>query len=345
MNKVMVVLSVISLTACASTTSTIVNEKDIDGLTYFMPNKDFIVTITMTEPDSHGSNKVSNIVFSASTAYADRSKQYVLKHGTNLFNDSKLDVTVDTTGLLKSSTSTSTSKVAEVLVGLATTAGYKASKSIAPSCNKAGDYVFIFEPSDKPTDKCGVHIEISSLTKSADTIKTTIKKPDSSYSGVFYRQEEAYKIKASFANGDIYKEAILYSPSGSETLFLPISKSFFADSESTLTFTDGMPTGYKQDDKSELVGAFAIPAKVIGAYFKAVGELFGAFSTKNTNESALIKSESSLELEKYNSQRDLELSKIESDYKFKLAELKAQACKSAIADNNQELIDSLGCGN
>lgn len=343
MNKVIVVLMAIFLSACANTTSTLVKDEGVDGLTYFMPKKDFIVTITMTEPDDQGSNKVSNVAFSTSTAYADRSTQYVLQHGANWLNDNKLAVTVSEAGLLKTSTSTSKTKVTEVFEGIATTAGYGSLMLAAPSCNKAGDYVFIFQPDMEPTEKCGVNIDISPLPITANTIKAHSKKPDSSYSGVFYRQEEAYKIKAITANGNINKETILYSPSGSETLFLPISKSLFADSEATLTFTDGMPTGYTQDDKSEIVGALAIPAKVIGAYFKAAGELFSAFSTKNTNESALIKSESALEIEKHNSQRDLELSKVEADYKFKLAELKVQACKSAVADNNQNLIDSLGC--
>jgi len=343
MNKVTVVLLVIFLSACTNTTSTLVKNEGVDGLTYFMPNKDFIVTITMTEPDGKVPSKVSDVVFSTTSAYADRSKQYVIQHGVNWLNDNKLAVTVSESGLLKTSTSTSKTKVTEVFEGIATTAGYGVLKQTEPSCNNGGNYVFIYQPDIKPPVNCGVTIDISQLPKTTDTIKSHSKKPDSSYSGVFYRQEEAYKIKATTADGSINKEAIIYSPSGSEVLFLPISRSLFGDSEATLTFKDGMPTGYIQDDKSEIVGALAIPAKVIGAYFNAVGELFSAFSTKNTNESALIKSESELEIEKRNSQRDLELLKIESDYKFKLAELKAQACKSAVDDKNQDLVDSIGC--
>jgi len=118
MSKKIVIVSVMFLSSCSNTISTIVENESVDGLTYFMPNKDFIVTITMSEPDEKtGINKVNNVVFSTSTAYADRSIQYVLQHGTNLLNDNKLDITVDTRGLLKSSKSTSNSKVADVLKG------------------------------------------------------------------------------------------------------------------------------------------------------------------------------------------------------------------------------------
>lgn len=94
MNKVTVVLLVIFLSACTNTTSTLVKNEGVDGLTYFMPNKDFIVTITMTEPDGKVPSKVSDVVFSTTSAYADRSKQYVIQHGVNWLNDNKLAVTV-----------------------------------------------------------------------------------------------------------------------------------------------------------------------------------------------------------------------------------------------------------
>jgi hypothetical protein len=163
------------------------------------------------------------------------------------------------------------------------------------------------------------------------------------FSGIFYRQDIAYRISAKSAT--VNKEAILYSPSQSQDLFLPISRSLFADSTATLTFEDGMPTGYTQDDKSELVGLFTIPAKVVSAYFGAVGQLFTAFSKKNTDESALIKSDVALELEKHNAERDLELAKTKADYKFELAEIKVKACKAAetAKPRDQALIDSLGC--
>lgn len=338
-------ISVLFWSACSSVTSTMVSKDYVDGLTYYMPKKDFVVTIIMAKPDNSGKNEVSNVVFSQSKAYADREIQYILAPQTNLLNDNKLNVSISEIGLLKTSIVNSTSKVSEVFEGIAQIAGYQAFIQTKEKCKKAGSYIFIYDLSKKKKEdkQCGVKITIKSLSNTSASTKNHKTKNDTGYTGIFYRQEIAYKITATTDEGDIHKEAILHSPSESKTLFLPVSRSFFADSEAKFTFIDGIPTIYSQNDESELVGAFSIPAKIIGSYFKAAGELFSSFNTKNSNESALIKSNSTLELEKYNAQRDLELSKIESNYKFKILELKVKACESAIANNDQKLIDSLSC--
>lgn len=344
MKKILISIVAVSLMACSNTKSTLVGSSAVDGVTYFMPNKDFIVTITVSDVPG-GNTEVSNVTFAESLPYADRSRRYVLEHGSNILNDNKLIVTVNERGLLKTATSESKTRVADVLVGIAESAAQAgvAAANAADGCSKAGDYVFIFKVGTDPDPKCGVSIKITPLSL-PEKVAAHATHADSSYPGFFYRQEKAYKISASTAtHGRISKEAILYSPSGSETLFLPISKSLFADSTANLTFADGLLTGYTQDSKSELVGLFAIPAKVVGAYFKAVGEVFSAFSTKNTNEAALLKAESDLSLAKHNSERDLDLAKAQSDYKFELAQIKVKACALAVQENDKPLIESLEC--
>ncbi len=350
------VLVILLLSACSTTTSTAVRMNGVDGLTYYMPKKDFIVTVTMAGEGTE--LHVSDVVLEATSAYADRSQQYVLQHNLNLLSDSKLDVTVDPSGLLKTTNSTTTTQVQATLEGIAASAGYGSfapnpdDRSLTDNCTKAGVYVFLFDPLNlfpegkhlEKDAKCGLTIEFIKLDKGKTKGKELNKNKNEKHSGVFYRQEMPYKLRAFTSDGTINKEKIIFSPSESKTMFLPLSRSFFATSNATLTFEHGIPVGYIQDDKSELVGAVSIPAQVIDAYFAAAGKLFSAFSTKNTNETALIEQETSLALAKHNTQKELELAKLEADNKYKLRELKIQACTAAINGNNPELVKALECG-
>lgn len=346
------------LSACTVINSTPVPQKaeaTPDGLTYFMPRRDFIVSIEMGKPDGKTGVEVTNVTFSRTAAFADRSQVYILNIGKNLLADTKLTISVGENGLLKKSTAASTSQVEETFIELAKAAaqfelGAEPAEGEPPLpdvCSNPGTYTFVYEPTTRFDTKCGVEISITPAPEAEhDALQPSSRVENIAYSGVFYRQEKAYLLKAEARNptGRIFsKSEILMSPSESKTQFLPISRSFFADSTGDITFVDGVPTDYDQDNKSEAVGLLTIPAKVVGAYFAAVGEIFSAFGTTKTNEAALLGQEKDLQLAKYNSERDLELEKAKADYKYKLLEGKVNLCAEAVKQKNSALVDELKC--
>ncbi len=181
---------------------------------------------------------------------------------------------------------------------------------------------------------------------------------DKARPGIFYRQDRSYMVTAELQgkNGTILfnKTAVVRSPSESKTLFLPVSRSFFADSTATFKLVDGVPTDYGQDDKSELVGALIVPAKVIGAYFAAAGEFFTAFSKDQDNQIKLIESEKNLELAKRNADRDLEAAVLAADrqaevdrttanLQFEITKKKLDLCVAAFKAGDNDLFDKLKC--
>jgi hypothetical protein len=116
--------------------------------------------------------------------------------------------------------------------------------------------------------------------------------------------------------------AVVFSPNASNTHFLPISKTLFANNKAEVSLADGMPESWKQDTDGELIGLLKLPADIIGAYFSAVGEMFEGFSSADEKQ----------------------VEAITQDLKLQLARQKYQACTLAIQSDNKELVEALGCG-
>src|SRR5439155_15354195 len=106
--------------------------------------------------------------------------------------------------------------------------------------------------------------------------------PGTSKAGVFYRQEEAFKVTAEGAGLKV--TTIVLSPSLAPTRFLPIFGSLFASAEADFGFVDGMPTKYDQNADGESIALLKLPADVIAAYFGAVGKMFDNFKARDTKE-------------------------------------------------------------
>ena len=70
-------------------------------------------------------------------------------------------------------------------------------------------------------------------------------------------------------------------------MFLPFGQTLFAANDGKVTFDEGVLSTYKQDDQGELVALLQFPATILGAYFTAVGNIFSAFSSRDTNEANL----------------------------------------------------------
>ena len=144
---------------------------------------------------------------------------------------------------------------------------------------------------------------------------------EKAHSGIFYRQNEPYLVKAE--GPGINMQQLVFSPSFADTAFLPVKKTFFADNEADFTFTDGVPTKYKQSTSGEAIALVKLPADIFSAYFAAIGSVFDAFKTNDTKEKdALTQS-----------------------MKLELAKLKYDACIKAITAKDNDALKSLGCEN
>lgn len=357
-----IVLTVLS--GCSAITSTELSDsaatiKTPSGLTYFMPRKDILIEITIEEVDK--ALIVKDVTIGTTDAFADRSKVYVLNHGTNLLADNKLTIKVNSAGLLESATATSTSQVEEAFSNLAkAAANFESAGSKPLKCTRPGKYTFVLAVDDRDGESmCGLTVVSQPVKQEGNEHlpATHNQHADKAQSGLYYRQERAYLVTAEQLDGEdllFHKTAVVTSPSESNTLFLPVSRSFFADSTAKFTLVDGIPTNYDQDDKSELVGALIVPAKVIGAYFAAAGEIFTAFSQNQANQIALIESEKNLELAKRNADRDLEaailaadrmaeVDRAKADLQFEITKKKLDLCIAAVEAKNDDLIAKLKC--
>lgn len=313
MKKLFVILSTVLIASCSSVSSIEdPSAGSVDGLTYYMPKKDFKVTIKVE------GGKVTEVNLGTTPAYPDLSKQYVLNHGTNFFGKNTLDVGVNENGLLTSSKSTTVSGVNDAFKNLATSLGQLQTTNFAApaaTCTTDGDHIFTYSAVGTDT-QCNVNILITKVTSAA---KGHSRPSKESHSGIFYRQNEPYKITAT--SGGLNVSSIVFSPSDSKTLFLPVSKTFFANNEAEFEFKDGVPSKYKQDTDGELVALLKFPADIISSYFEAVGSVFDSFKSNDDKEASALASSLSLEL----------------------AKMKYEACLEAIKAKDNELIKELEC--
>lgn len=301
--------------ACASYTSTDARTDTAsapDGLMYFLPKKDFKITITIA------SNTAPSITLATTAAYPDPFERYALRYQRGLVGRTDMDIAVSN-GLLTSATSVYTPQVSDALEAISGVAppGFVPFEATDLSC-KAGTHTFIYDAPGQYDDACGLRIDIETL-HALEYVMPRTSQPDTEQPGVFYRQNLPYRITASSKGRNISN--VVFSPSGSETYFLPLPKSFFAGHNTNFTFTDGVPSSFNVDSDSEIIALAKLPADVIGAYFSAVGKLFTAFSTASTEEASALNDALTLEL----------------------AKQKYDACIAAIKAGNPELVRDLGC--
>jgi len=326
-------LSTVTFSLVAGCTSINSTPTDMpgDGLVYFMPKKDILVTVVKAQPDSKGS--VGTTVTIASTsAYADQTQPYVLNFNRNLIGKNELNVGIGTSGLLSSTKSTTTSGVTDALKNLAESLGTLHAKQLAapaPACD-TGTHTFLYsvEPGDKAQSACGMKVTVTRLAAQQQQAAPAASTPEASappkskeqgYTGIFYRQEEAFLVVV--GGGALNSSAIILSPSLAKVRFLPIEKTFFGSNQADFGFVDGMPTKYDQNADGELIALLKLPADVIGAYFGAVGKVFDSFKAQD----------------------DKQADALASSLKLELAKKKYDACIEAIKARNDPLIQQLDC--
>lgn len=296
-----------------------------NGLVYFMPKRDLVVTIRVENKD------VKEVTFGVTDAYPDVSKPYVLRYGRNPLGKNTLDVGVTPAGLLTSTKSTTVSGVSTALKNLVTSVtqidGLKMNVQPAPGAKPCsnGTHKFVYEPTGKgKASPCGVNLNIDAIdalpTGSGHSNPAKVER-----SGVYYRLNLPYKVIATFVdsnNTNYNMETIILSPNESATFFLPASSTFFSNSSAEFGFVDGVPTKFGLDTDGEIVALLKLPADVISAYFAAVGSLFESFSKKYKYEAEAQAGKLSVEL----------------------AKKKYEMCTAAILKGEMDLVKSLECG-
>lgn len=310
LTHIVLACSILGLTACSSIKSSqsMADSNNI-GLSYFLPKRDILVTISI---DKDG--KISDVAIASGDAYPDPAKRYLLQHGSNMFGKNTLDIGISEAGLLTSAKSTTESHVSEALKNLASSLGtvkttFSATKKEGKDkvCTTPGSHVFLvdLQSNEQSFDLCGLTIGITKLekdpasqgqsgTKASMGVDPHIYEGGSVHSGVFYRQNIPYRITAS--GFGMHKAAIVLSPSGSPTYFLPASHTFFSNNKADFGFNNGVPNKYMQETEGELTALLKLPADIISAYFAAIGSVFDAFKNNDSKEAAALKEAYKLEL-------------------------------------------------
>ena len=273
----------------------------IQGLSYYMPQKDFVVTLTVK------GQKPEKATIATTAAYPDLSRQYVLRYGRNWLGKNSLDVSVTSTGLLSTAKSSTQSGVTDAFKGLASSAASAHRQRlmverVGPACNTDGEYTFIFQ---KPGvyEPCAGAVTVTvgapsgQLAPREKWMSTEqASASEGAQAGIFYRQELPYLVTVT--GGAVNQSAIVLSPSDARPHFLPIARTFFSNNSADFGLVNGVPERYKQESDGEGVALFKLPADVLAAYFSAVGSLFDAFKTRDSKQVDALNASLTLELAK-----------------------------------------------
>lgn len=306
------------LAGCASISST-PTDKPGEGLVYYLPKKDIVVTVVNAVTNGTATTTIS---IDASAAYPDVEAPYLLKFQRNFIGKNEMKVGVGESGLLTSSKSTTTAGLSRALISLADSAGAMSqwralSKDPSQGCG-VGTHVFVYPAADATHAPCGHRLKITRVG-SPKPMEMKARPSEEARTGVFYRQNEPYQVEVVDAPQVAAK--IVFSPSGAPVRFLPMARTLFASNEADFTFTDGMPTKYDQNADGELIAALKLPADVVGAYFAAVGRTFDGFKAHDTKEAEALA----------------------ADLKLELAKRKYDACVRAIQEGKEDVLQQLGC--
>lgn len=318
------VFACLGLFACASIESQETAQGlPVQGLSYYLPNKDFAVTLTIK------GQKPERASIGTTPAYPDLTRQFVLHYGRNGLGKNAMDVTVSPSGLLSTATSSTQSGLTEAFKALASSLGSVkglgagAVQTESP-CSIDGDYSFVY-PKPGVYRPCGeaVTIRIVALAEPVAPPTPAVASPERglglAQAGIFYRQERPYQV--SVTGGAVNTAALVFSPSHTPAHFLPIARSFFSSSNADFELSEGVPKRYKQSSDGEGLALLKLPADVLAAYFSAVGSLFDNF--KNSDSKQVQALNESLKLE--------------------FAKKKYDACIEALRAKDEDRLKALAC--
>jgi hypothetical protein len=304
-------------------------EKAPHGIGYYLPNGHIKVSMTVAKDD----NGIITRSFSVATLYyPDTSHRYSIKFPKNLVADSDINIGVSAAGLLNSASYTYQPKIIEAIQGLSPKVGI--ATAIAPPpppqepCTAPGIYSTALDPStEREGQLCGFKIlvdapsagamEIKSSDKEDAKTKNDDKTPEKPQNGIFFRMNRPYLIKLEKDSTVVFSDIAL-SPTQSETQFLKLNRSLFARNNGTITFQNGVLTGYAPNMDSEIESAFKLPATIIKAYFDSVSALFTLRTGRADNEAEFMAA-------------------VEN---FHRAQASLEACEAAFLSGDQAQIDA-----
>ncbi len=298
------------------------------GLVYYLPKRDIVVTLTKPATGT------ATLTVGLGDAYADLTEGYVLNVDGTPTASRDTTVNVSAAGLLESSAAKLESKVGLIAVELSKLAAQwkreRTPTEKAQPCDEFTAYTVSIDP--KPgtsVSLCNLKITIAAEPAAITSVPPGGADANAARAGYYYRQGRPYRVQvcplatnpASCSNIDNLVDEVVSSPTGAPVQFLPVSKAFFADSDSTVTFESGSLSEYKEVKGSELLGLTSIPANIISAYFTAASGLFDFINTKDEKEAEVLDGKLAL----------------------KLAKMRYDACLVAIGNKDKPAIDSLGC--
>lgn len=294
------VLLPLVFTGCAGLKSTKTDASNLEGVAYYMPMRAFILKVTTV------GGAVTTLTWEVSPSLPDLRQAYSLNFDPHWIGKTTIDVAVGPSGLLGSANTSTTSSIAEIAKMQSAAAAAKA-KMLASQEECPTDDTFVFyilAPTKdgvvcKKGDGNAVQYRIDALqllgaedSKTAKSARPLHVPAEGSVQGVFYRMERPYTASAwstTGANKAISQLAtsLLSVPNESPTMYLPFGRTLFAANDAKVTFTEGVLSKYAQADEGELVAFLQFPATILGAYFSAVGNIFGAFSTRDVKDAQL----------------------------------------------------------
>ena len=283
------------------------------GLSYFLPMRD--IKVTYKAPN--GTPAVHTITVAPGSSYPDLAQHYLLRLERNEVGVSQMNFTITPHGLLTSAVSDVDSKLDEVFVDAAKSAGAMVAAvdagDIPPApapapldrpCLPGQEYVALFSPSAEQLKNtvriCGsvyAHYKRSGAPLPAhgkDATGTDKTGTDDPTNGIYYRQDQPFSVSVSTCDGNcasaeshsILHTAVVGVPNLSPTYFLPINKTLFGKNVATITLNDGVVTGYRQNFDGEALAIAKIPFAAVSAFFSGVGDIFDKRKTAAANEAA-----------------------------------------------------------
>ncbi|WP_209064775.1 hypothetical protein [Endozoicomonas sp. G2_2] len=248
------------------------------GLYYYLPKKDLIVTLTVEQKGN--SEPVYRFDFDTSAAYPNLSQSYRLNQTKQFFANVEDKYEISKSGLLNSVDVKSESKVETVLDNLTG----KPTKGFVEKPVKCavGTHVLVIDPAsnaEKSPDNDGYRsagelCQFKIMYRVLKSGKTYHEPPslDVPLAGIVYRNDQPYAIE--IRSGTVLKaRKILFSPTGALARRLPLKKGFFAQTDHKFVMEDGRLTHVDYTKDSELATVLTAPAKLIGAYTGALGQI------------------------------------------------------------------------
>lgn len=308
MTRLGVVLVSLLCAGCASLHSTpLTNDQPTEGLVYHLPRRDVVVTVTV---DDEGG--IAGLTAAAGPAYADVSHAYVLGFERSAFATHEIDITVSVDGLLTKSDATYSASLAAALEAVTESVGsLRASGLRGKTCSgRPGSHVFVLPvsprqdgdnaPFDQRTAICGGEMTVQVQEHMVDRSAPAACQGASCWGsgtrvGVFYRQSRPYTVTVTPKTAGLNLTQTVLLPTRSPTRFLPMSRALFADASAKVGFEGGEPVTLVQTAEGEGSELIKLPAKLLQAYFAAVGAVFTGRAGRDTRAAEAAAAEARLQ--------------------------------------------------